>query len=284
MSKQSKLLILLLWVLAPCIAQAQVYEETDYDFRARFSLELEKKLAKRLKLKVSEEFRMKENLSVADRSYTSLSLEYKACPYLRLGAEYTLMALHKYEESSWIWELRHRASFDITGLYSMGNFKFSLRERLQLTHRPSEMNVYQNPRNELVLRSRFKVSYSIPGSPIKPYFSSELRNTLNAVRFLSPNYSSVQGDNVEYNDIYISRLRFQPGLEWKLSRRNSLDFYLLVDRTFKKSYDAKKNGNLKPLLDSEGEPVLDLSGNQLYCIFFENAWHFSLGVSYIYEF
>lgn len=100
----------------------------------------------------------------------------------------------------------------------------------------------------------------------------------------SSRLTTVQGDNVEYNDIYISRIRFQPGLVWKLSRRNSLDFYLLADRTFKKSYDAKKNGNLKPLLDSEGEPVLDLSGNQLYCIFFENAWHFSLGVSYIYEF
>ena len=116
-------------------------------------------------------------------------------------------------------------------MYSLGRFKFSLRERLQLTHRPSEMNIYQNPRNELVLKSRLKVSYSTPGSPVKPYFATELRNTLNAVRFISPDFISVQGDNVEYNDVYISRLRFQPGLEWKLSKRNSVDFFLLLQVT-----------------------------------------------------
>ena len=284
MNRHFKFLLTLTIVLVPCLAQAQVYEETDYDFRSRFSLELEKKLSKNLKMKVSEEFRMKENLSIADRSYTSLSVEYKTCPYLKLGAAYTFMALHKLEQDAWMWEVRHRANIDLTGMYSLGRFKFSLRERLELTHRPSEMNIYQNPRNELVLKSRLKVSYSTPGSPVKPYFASELRNTLNAVRFISPDFISVQGDNVEYNDVYISRLRFQPGLEWKLSKRNSVDFFLLADRTFKKRYDAKKDGTLKPLKDSAGVPVTDSFGNPLYCIFFENAWHFSLGISYTYEF
>ena len=122
MSRHFKFLLTLTIVLVPCLAQAQVYEETDYDFRSRFSLELEKKLSKNLKMKVSEEFRMKENLSIADRSYTSLSVEYKTCPYLKLGAAYTFMALHKLEQDSWMWEVRHRANIDLTGMYSLGRF------------------------------------------------------------------------------------------------------------------------------------------------------------------
>ena len=169
-------------------------------------------------------------------------------------------------------------------MYNAGYFKFSLRERFQLTHRTGEMNIYQNPRNAFALRSRFKVAYVSPSKPIEPYVSVEVRNTLNNVHYESPSFTEVQGDNVRYNDVYVNRVRLQPGIEWRLNRRQTLDFYLLGDYTYDKSYDAKKNGNLKVVEDASGVPVYDAYGDPVYAIFYEKAWHFSLGVSYSYAF
>ena len=98
------------------------------------------------------------------------------------------------------------------------------------------------------------------------------------------NIAEVQGDNVRYNDVYVNRVRLQPGIEWRLNRRQTLDFYLLGDYTYDKSYDAKKNGNLKVVEDASGVPVYDAYGDPVYAIFYEKAWHFSLGVSYSYAF
>ena len=119
---------------------------------------------------------------------------------------------------------------------------------------------------------------------MEPYFSVELRNTLNAVSYSSYTHTIEPGDNVLYNDAYISRVRLQPGVSWRLSRRSSLDFYLLGDYVFEKDYDANKQGDLKFYKNESGEYVYDGNGNQLYCIFYERGWHFSLGIGYSFAF
>lgn len=73
-------------------------------------------------------------------------------------------------------------------------------------------------------------------------------------------------------------------MSWRLSRRSSLDFYLLGDYVFKKDYDANKQGDLKFYKNESGEYVYDGNGNQLYCIFYERGWHFSLGIGYSFAF
>ena len=194
-------------IALPSMAGAQVHEDTDYDFRARISAELDKKIVGGLHANISEEFRLKDNLSAVDRFYTTVGLTWKTCPYFKIGAAYTLMNLHKRADAGgWEWDLRHRATLDLTGMYNAGYFKFSLRERFQLTHRTGEMNIYQNPRNAFALRSRFKVAYVSPSKPIEPYVSVEVRNTLNNVHFDSPSFTVKQGDNVRYNDVYVNKV------------------------------------------------------------------------------
>ena len=114
--------------------------------------------------------------------------------------------------------------------------------------------------------------------------SVELRNTLNNVHFNSPSYTAEPGDNISYNDVYINRVRIQPGVEWRLTRRQTLDFFLLADYTYEKDIDAKKDGNLKVHEDASGYPVYDKNGDPVYAIYYQKAWHFSLGVSYRYAF
>lgn len=269
-----RFLTLAVCLLALCPrSAAQINEPVEYDMRGRFSAEIDKKIADGFHISFSEEFRMKNNFTSVDRFHTSLGLSYKPCPYFKMAASYTLINLHDYSSSkdSWSWKIRHRASFDLVGLYRVGNFKFNLRERIQYTYKAEDMNVFENPKNEFVLRSRLKASYQFRTKPVEPYLAVELRNTLNAVSYTSYVHESEPGDNVRYDDVYLNRVRINPGVEWRLSRRSSLDFYMLADYVFKKDYDANKQGDLK---QENGE----------YLIYHKRDWNFSIGVGYSFAF
>ena len=265
-------------LLLPGVMRAQIYDDFDADLRGRIDVGVEKKIVKGLYVGVSEEMRLMDMMSSLDRFHTTVDLSYKVCPYFKVGAGYTLMNLHRYDDDSdtWSWQMRHRAFLDLTGMYKTGSWHFSLRERFQLTHRCGEMNVYQNPRNEMVLRSRFKVSYNVHSAPIDPYFSVEVRNTLNAVSYSNWTYTSEQGDNVSYNDVYVNRVRFQPGLQWKVAKHHSLDFYILGDYCYDKDFDATKKGKLKYTTDSDG--------NKIYSLYYGRSFNTSIGVGYTYSF
>ena len=165
-------------------AAAQIDEPVEYDFRGRISAEIDKRIVSGFHISLSEEFRMKDNFTAVDRFYTSLGLSYKPCPYFKLGLSYTLMNIHDWssDSESWSWKMRHRTSLDLSGMYRTGNLKFNLRERLQYTYKMGEMNTYQSPRNELMLRSRLKISYEVQSKPVGRIFpwSSGTRSTPSA--------------------------------------------------------------------------------------------------------
>lgn len=269
-----KYLIIALFLVAGGLElAAQVYEPVEYDFRGRINVKMDKKLSKGLHFSVSGQFGMKDNFSSADRINAFAGLSYKPCPYFKLAAGYTLMNIHSYSSKadSWSWKIRHRANLDLIGMYSAGNFRFSLRERLQYTYKAGEMNEYQSPRHELMLRSRLKTAYQFQARPVQAYVAVELTNTLNAVRFVSFTHNAVPGDNIRYDDIYLNRVRTQPGMEWKLNRHNSLDFYLLADYLLQKSYDADSQGELN-------------QSNGLWGIHYGKEWDFTIGIGYKYSF
>ena len=268
-------------LLSGFAAAAQVTEETQNDTRGRVSAEIDRSIAHGLHVQASGEFRMKDSFKSIDRIYTGLGITYKPINWLKLGLGYIWMNI----DDGGVWEMRHRVNADATLSYRTGFWKFSLRERLQCTYRPGEMNLYQNPRMELNLRSRAKISYAFPDIPIEPFFAAELRNTLNGTVFNAPAHSSVPGDNVSFNDVYINRLRFEPGISWKIDARNGIDFFVLYDKTFKKKFDADKNGDLKYYQDKDGNVVYNEStGMPLFKIMYRKENLMSFGIGYKYSF
>ena len=268
-------------LLSGFAAAAQVTEETQSDTRGRVCAEIDRSIAHGLHVQASGEFRMKDSFKSIDRIYTGLGITYKPINWLKLGLGYIWMNI----DDGGVWEMRHRVNADATLSYRTGFWKFSLRERLQCTYRPGEMNLYQNPRMELNLRSRAKISYAFPDIPIEPYFAAELRNTLNGTVFNAPAHSSVPGDNVSFNDMYINRLRFEPGISWKIDARNGIDFFVLYDKTFKKKFDADKNGDLKYYKDKDGNVVYNEStGMPLFKIMYRKENLMSFGIGYKYSF
>lgn len=227
----------------PLLSRAQGTVNTlENDFATRTTVTVDKKLAKGLHLAVDYQLRTENALSRIDRHQASLGLSYKFNNYFRGGLSYTFI-YHNGASSGWV--PRHRGEVFLTAGFRAGDWRFSLRETLQLTHRTGDYNVYQNTPNLVALKSRFKIQYKGFRS-VEPYVFFELKNVLNDPAFsASWNTSSASYSNssfLGYGNAYITRYRGALGLEWKIDNRNALEFYGLADYLYEKNIDANKTG------------------------------------------
>lgn len=176
-----------------------------------------------LSLTIEEEIRS----APSHRAHTTLGLTYSPISYLSVYAAYTLKL---YGDQGWSdvdKYLRHRANLLITGQVKLGQWNLSLREGVMLDARCDEIDHREKNAVDFTLRSRLQVVYSIPKTPLGIVGKFELLNTLNApVAYLnsvshsqSPIANSLNGDS--YGE-YISELRPELGLQWKIDKQNSL--------------------------------------------------------------
>lgn len=163
------------------------------------------------------------------KSYTTLALAY-AHPefkYLKADAGYTLRLFGNKGWSDPNEFLRHRVFFGVTGSVKAGKVvKLSLRERFICDMRTDSVNLLEKNQNNWLLRSRLGAEFTVSGKPVKPYVWCELENTLNA-----PEYQQKDGHQ------FISHVRTQAGVKWRVSKRSSLDFYY----RFQYGYDRNIN-------------------------------------------
>jgi hypothetical protein len=166
------------------------------------------------------------------KSYTTLALAY-AHPefrYLKLDAGYTLRLLGNKGWSDPNEFLRHRVFFSLTGSCKTGIAKIYLRERFICDMRTDSVNLFEKNRYAWMLRSRLGTEFSVPGKPVKPYLWVELENTLNA-----PEYQQRNGHQ------FISQVRTQAGVKWRLSKRSSLDFFYRFQYGYDRDINITKN-------------------------------------------
>ncbi|MCR5351433.1 MAG: DUF2490 domain-containing protein, partial [Bacteroidales bacterium] len=235
--------LLLAALLVPGLSRAQgTVNALENDFATRTSIALDKKLSKGLHLTAEYELRTENALSKIDRHQATLGLDYKFNDWLKGGLEYTFF--DRYGSTAG-WQPRHRLSGSLTFGYRLGDWRFSLRETLQLTHKTEEINSYQEARNPLALKSRFKIQYKGFQS-VEPYIYFELKNTFNDPA-CTATYNSSTGTYSNYaftgyTDTYFSRYRGGLGFEWKLSKNHALEFYGLLDYCYDKNIDTNKEG------------------------------------------
>lgn len=215
----------------PAFAQEPITnpELVEEDILLRTGAEIEYSLTPSLYFTFDEELRFKENVSVFDRSYTTLSATYKVNPYLKVGAAYRFMATNhdgkKSTDFEKYWDIRNRAYLSVIGQAHLGRWKVSLRERPIATWRTGEFTPGEKVNPELELRSKAEVSYKCFSKPLTPYASVELCNTLNHSPYLSGNY--------------ISGTRVGAGLKWRLTQELALDFFYRYD--IGRNYDVDIN-------------------------------------------
>ncbi len=272
----------------PTLAEEQLREDAGTDFGGRVSAEVDKKLMKGLHAFVNGEARLNDNFGNFYRYQGTVGASYKVNDYLKTAVSYTFIETKKTKDSTDIWKLRHRFTFDVTGSYRMGDFKFSLRERFQVTRRTDDVNEYQDNKNACVLRSRFMAQYK-GLSDWTPYAYVDVRNTLNAPKW-SYKYENglfhsvadsmhIDSTNFQGNkDVYINRVRLGLGAEWELNKQHSFDFFILYDFCFDREIDVKKNqkfskkGNLKH------------NKNDLESVIYRKSRNVSIGIGYKFSF
>ena len=257
MKKSVSLLII---ALIPVIGFAQgTVNDLETDLGARVNISLNKKIAKGLHVIAEGEVRLSDNFSSLGRYQAGVGVTYKISPVFKVGAGYQFI---EKKNSSSEWKPRHRFYADARAALSAGDWAFSLKERLQLTHREVN-NVYQNNPNSLSLKSRFKISYK-GFSTVTPYVYAELRIVFNdpACSATWSTTSQAYSDYTfkGYTDAYLNRVRGCLGAEWKVSKRHALDFYVLGDYCYEKNVDTNSGGTkLKSL-------TYDQAFNTAFCI------------------
>lgn len=218
--------------LLPAVSRAQgTAGDLETDFSTRTSLAVDKRLAKGLHLEAEYELRTENALSKIDRHQASFGLSYKFNDWLKGGVSYTFF--DRYGTNAG-WEPRHRLSGSLTFAYRAGDWRLSLREMLQLTHKTEDLNVWQETRNGLALKSRLKIQYK-GFANVEPYGLLELKNVLNDPLYKNGSFSG-------YTDAYITRYRGGLGLEWKFGPQHALNFYGLADYYYEKNIDTNKEG------------------------------------------
>lgn len=211
-------------------------------FNTRTSAEIDWKIVKGLHLNAGYELRTKDSFAGVERHQASIGLDYKVCDYFKVGGEYIFIGHYN---SSDAFCPRHRLSLNLTGLYDAGDWRFSLREKLQFTHKAYSINGFQEVPNALQLKSRFTVKYR-GLKKIEPYAYFEMRNIFNAPR-CSATWSETSAAYTDYeflgyNDAYINRLRGAIGLDWNITKRHSLDFTLMYNWIHTLDIDTNKAG------------------------------------------
>ena len=234
-------------LLIPFAAGAQ-------DLGVRASAEADYKLSRGLHISLAEEAR--GDLDGLGSLRTTLNGSYKLNKYVKFGLGYTMINPYSTSSSAFK-EVRHRFFADVSGSYKQGSFSASLRERLMMTHRTGEYNVFQTTPYSLALRSRFTVKYKLGG--FTPYAYYDLKTILNdpwgevsgSIQKTEKGKSYYAYTHSGYTHAYNSRHRFCAGVDIKLSSTFSVSPFAMFDICSDYVLDTNGDGT-KFFIDTSG--------------------------------
>jgi len=140
------------------------------DFGGNVSVELSKKLSKKVDISLEEEVRLNQNWGHFDRSATSLGADFKLIKkYLKAGVAYSALV---YNETNYCL-LDHRAIASLTGSAYAGNFEFSLRARYQATFQDESYGNSHKVNPKQIVRGKAEIEYDVAKIKLSPYISAE---------------------------------------------------------------------------------------------------------------
>ena len=222
MTTRRTLLFLIIWLPTFLWAQVAITEKDTSIVtpEAHFFATFVKSFKHGLSLTFEEEIRS----APSHRAHTTIALGYIPIPYLNIYAGYTLKLYGNQGWSDVNKYLQHRANVLVTGQVKLGQWNLSLREGVMLDGRTGKVDKRTKNQVDFTLRSRLQAVYSIPETPLAIVGKFELLNTLNApVAYLNDQLQTAHQETVtkKYGQ-YISELRPELGLQWKMNKANSL--------------------------------------------------------------
>jgi hypothetical protein len=203
---------LFVFLLIPLILTAQTA-----DFGIWSSIGIDKSLRK-WDLGAQTELRTNDNSGQINRLSFSLAASYNLIKPLKIGTGYEYIYFHDVKFSDY--QPRQRYIVYAQGEQKLGNFKFTLREKIQRTikdesDRIIETGKYDNYKinPEYIWRNRLNVAYNIPQFPVTPSLSFETFYQLN------------NPDGNAFN-----QFRTMLSFKYKLTKQNEFKIYGLIDK------------------------------------------------------
>lgn len=209
----------LLILICTCLEHA-VFSQAINDAGLWTTINVEKKINKRLECFLTQEFRLKENYTQTNLFYTDIGLAIKPLGFMKFSFSYRSIQKARIDET---FSFRHRLTLDLILKKKFGKIIPSFRQRIQMQLR----NVYSGENGRLpewYARERVEIKYDLD-LPIKPFAAVELRYQLKDPREMGLNGTW-------------DRIRYSFGLDYKLNSKNQLSFYYLMQRGL---YNATSN-------------------------------------------
>jgi hypothetical protein len=189
-----------------------------------------------LSLTLEEEIRS----APSHRSHTTIALGYAPIEYFNIYAGYTVKL---YGNQGWTDPnkfIRHRANILFTGQVKLNQWNLSLREGVMLDARADKIDTREKNVVDFTLRSRLQAVYSIPKTPLSIVGKFEILNTLNApVEYINTITSST-----DYGQ-YISELRPELGLQWKIDKKNTLSLAYRYNYIYGRDINILDSGDVE---------------------------------------
>jgi hypothetical protein len=195
---------------------SSVFAQTT-DFGVWSSIGAKKKLGK-WKLGIYTELRTNDNTRQIHRLDYKLDVEYDVVKAVEIGVSYKFIYFNdvKYFD----YQPRQRYTLHVQGEQKFGDFKVSLREKVQRTikdesDRQKENGDYDNYKinPDWIWRNRLKIDYNIPHFRVNPSISFETFYLLN------------NPDGNTFNN-----LRYTLELNYKLSKHHAFEIYGLIEK------------------------------------------------------
>lgn len=228
------LLLIPSWILAQTIVSEQTMHTQTPE--AHIFATFVKSFNHGLSLTLEEEIRS----APTHRSHTTIALGYAPIEYFNIYAGYTVKL---YGNQGWTDPnkfIRHRANILFTGQVKLSQWNLSLREGVMLDARADKIDTREKNTVDFTLRSRLQAVYSIPKTPLSIVGKFEVLNTLNApVDYINTIISAN-----EYGQ-YISELRPELGLQWKIDKKNTLSLAYRYNYIYGRDINILDSGDVE---------------------------------------
>jgi hypothetical protein len=199
--------------LAFCLSSVSAQQTSDAGLWA--TLNIDKKVSPKFSLFLTQEFRMRENISRINLFYTDIGVEYRPFKWGKTALSYRSIQKNRLEDNTYSY--RHRIQWDIILKKKAGKFALSYRHRLQREVRDinSSDDGYLP---EWYSRHKFAVKYDTD-KIVNPYISAEYRYQIR-----NPRQQEVDG--------LWHRQRYVGGIDFRINGRNTFGVYYLYQTEF----------------------------------------------------
>ena len=242
-----RLLPILLLCLPVLVCAQKIVSETDTHTvtpEAHIFATFVKSFKYGLSLTIEEEIRS----APSHRAHTTVGLGYTPIENLHIYAAYTTM-IYGAEGAKVEWSdpnkfIRHRVNVLVTGQWKLGQWNLAWREGVMMDARTDSVDHREKNNVDFTLRSRLQAVYSIPKTPLGIVAKFELLNTLNApVKYIN----TIMQDEASFQDYgqYISELRPEVGLQWKINKKHSLTLAYRYNYIYGRDINILESGDVE---------------------------------------